>query len=180
MTMGARAESVWRILTATVDGLEKTILMALLLFLLGFALLQIVLRNFFAMGIVWGDTLLRHVLLWSSLLGMARAVGERKYIAIELFPLLLSGRWKKASELACDFFSCLVAGVLCVVSWNFVQSERLVGAMAFLDVPVWWLVTVFPFAFAVMALRFACHFMNSLLAGSRNEPSNEPSGIEFP
>ncbi len=169
MIMNTSAESTRRNLAAMADGLEKGILIFLLLFLLGFALLQIVLRNFFAMGIVWGETLLRHVLLWSSLLGMARAIGERKYIAIELFPLILSGKGRMASRLACDVFSCLVAAMLCVASWSFVQTERLVGGMAFLDVPVWWLVTVFPVAFAIMALRFACHFMGSLFSFSKRE-----------
>ncbi len=153
------------------DGLEKGTLTLLILFLLGFALLQIVLRNFFATGIVWADTVLRHVLLWASLLGMARAVGERKYIAIELFPVFLSGRGRQISRAACDAFSCLVSAVLCVISWQFVRNERAAGDLAFLNVPVWWLEVIFPVAFALMTLRFACNLRDSAFQHPESDAS---------
>ncbi len=152
-----------------IDEVEKWTLVTLVLFLLSFALLQIVLRNFFSMGIVWGDTLLRHVLLWTSLLGMARAVGERKYIAIEILPLILSHRGKRLCRLVRDGFSCFISIVLLTAAWTFVRCEQLTGGMAFLNIPLWWLQVVFPIAFAMMAVRFACQFLRSVFQGTESE-----------
>ena len=146
---------------AVIDKAERWTLVSLVLFLLGFALLQIILRNFFSMGIVWGDTLLRHVLLWTSLLGMARAVGERQYIAIEILPLMFSDKGKKLCRSVCDGISCFISLALLAASWTFVRLEQLAGTMAFLDIPIWWLQIIFPIAFAMMAARFACHFLDS-------------------
>ncbi len=156
-------------LIGLIDELEKWTLVILVLFLLGFALFQIVLRNFFSMGIVWGDTLLRHVLLWTSLLGMARAIGQKKYIAIEILPLFLSQRGKKFCRLVCDAFSCFISMVLLTAAWTFVRYEQLAGSSAFLNIPLWCFQVVFPIAFAMMAVRFACQFLGTAFQSPKSE-----------
>ncbi|UCG12586.1 MAG: TRAP transporter small permease [Deltaproteobacteria bacterium] len=150
--------------------LEKWILVLLISLLAFFSVLQIVLRNFFATGLVWSDELLRHGVLWVSFLGATRATAENKHIRIDLLPRLLSDRGRFAVGLACSFFSCLVCLVLFWASWNFVKDERLFAGTAFASIPYWCLEVIFPFSFALMALRFGFGFITGLIRG--------PDGIE--
>lgn len=157
----------WQALSRWYGTLEKWVLVGLVLFLTGFSLFQIVLRNFFSMGIVWGDTLLRHIVLWVSLLGTARATAENKHIAIDILPRLLPGAGKTVLGLVTDLFSFLVSLLLCYESWVFVINEKGAGNFAFASVPYWWLEAIFPFGFAVMSLRYA-HRLFFCLSSGRN------------
>jgi TRAP-type C4-dicarboxylate transport system permease small subunit len=130
-----------------------------------FSLLQIILRNYFSTGLIWGDDFLRHGVLWISLLGAARATVENKHIRIDLLPRLMSARGRFVTEIICAFFSTLVCLTLLWASWNFVQGERLLGDIAFASIPYWILEVVFPFSFALMTLRFGFILINGLFKG---------------
>ncbi|MGD8371741.1 MAG: TRAP transporter small permease [Syntrophobacterales bacterium] len=150
--------------------LERWVLILLVAFLVIFSLLQIVLRNFFATGVVWGDNLLRHGVLWISFLGAARATAENKHIRIDLLPRLLSARGKFVVDLVSAAFACALCLVLLYASWTFVQGERFFGDIAFAFIPYWWLELIFPFAFALMALRFGLNSIRRISKG--------PEGVE--
>lgn len=147
---------------------EKWVIIALVAFLGGFALLQIVLRNFFSTGIIWGDTLLRHLMLWVSFFGAARATSENRHIRIEILPMVLPASAGYVLRLICNFLPLVVCIVLTYASFDFVGNERISPVRAFAGIPTWWLETIFPFSFAVMALRFGIHLLEDL--------SNGPTG----
>ena len=152
------------------ENLEKWLFVILLGSLVTFAVLQIILRNFFSTGLVWGDDLLRHGVLWISILGASRATLEKKHIRIDLLPRVLPARLSFISEFICCFISSLVCLVLFWASWNFVQGERLAGDIAFASIPYWCLEIIFPMGFAIMALRFGFSSISGLVAG--------PGGME--
>jgi len=147
------------------ENLEKWLLVILLGSLATFAFLQIVLRNFFSTGLVWGDDLLRHGVLWISILGASRATLEKKHIRIDLLPRIMPSRISFISDFMCCFISFLVCVVLFWASWNFVQGERLTGDIAFASIPYWYLELIFPIGFAIMALRFLFSFASGLVGG---------------
>ena len=136
--------------------------MLLISFIAGFAVLQIVLRNFFSTGIVWGDDLLRHGVLWLSILGASRATFEKKHIRIDLLPRIMPARFKFLTDIMCCFISFLVCLILLWASWKFVQGERFAGDIAFASIPYWYLELIFPLGFALMALRFGSRFVSGL------------------
>ena len=107
-----------------------------------FSLYQIALRNFFQTGIVWGDSLLRHLVLWIGFLGACRATAEGKHIQIELHALIPGGLIKGLLELVRNLFTSAVCAVLFCASWTFVSNERAAGDAAFLSLPYWWLQTL--------------------------------------
>ena len=152
------------------ENLEKWLLVILLGSLATFAVLQIILRNFFSTGLVWGDDLLRHGVLWISILGASRATLEKKHIRIDLLPRVLPSRISFISDSICCFISFLVCAVLFWASWNFVQGERLAGDIAFASIPYWCLELIFPMGFAIMALRFGFSSIGGLVGG--------PGGME--
>lgn len=135
------------------DLLEKWTIVLLMAALVLFALYQIVLRNFFSTGIVWGDIFLRHVVLWIGFLGACRATAEDKHIHIDL-SALISTRWLRSLlGLLRVVFLSAVCTVLFYASWIFLGDEKSSGYFAFLDIPYWWLQTIFPLSFMVMTLR---------------------------
>lgn len=147
------------------DRLERWVLVLLISSLAAFAVLQIILRNFFSTGFVWGDDLLRHGVLWLSILGASRATLEKKHIRIDLLPRVIPARIKFITDFMCCFVSFFICLVLFWASWNFVQGERLAGDIAFASIPYWYLELIFPFGFALMALRFGFSFVRGLVGG---------------
>ena len=135
------------------DLLEKWTIVLLMAALVLFALYQIVLRNFFSTGIVWGDIFLRHVVLWIGFLGACRATAEDKHIHVDLSSMI-STRWLRSLlGLLRVVFLSAVCTVLFYASWIFLGDEKSSGYFAFLDIPYWWLQTIFPLSFLVMTLR---------------------------
>ena len=97
--MSASSPSNLKKISQFLGNLEKWVLVLLLGFLTAFAVAQIILRNFFSFGLVWGDDLLRHGVLWISFLGAARATLERKHIRIDLLPRVLPARLSFMADL---------------------------------------------------------------------------------
>ncbi len=145
--------------------LENGLIASLVIFLVLFSMVQIILRNFFSTGVIWGDTLLRQIVLWVSLLGAARATAENKHIQIDLLPKLLPAASARALGIISNLFATLVSATLLYASFIFVQMEMSSGTMAFVGIPNWWLETVFPLSFALMTLRFGYQFIGKLSMG---------------
>lgn len=122
------------------------------LILLGAA--QIVLRNFFSIGFAWGDGLARLAVLWLGLLGALAASAEGRHIAIGAVTRWLPQRWQVAAGVLANAFAAAVSAALAWASWAFVADSREFGDTLLGDVPAWWLQSIMPVAFALMALRF--------------------------
>jgi TRAP-type C4-dicarboxylate transport system permease small subunit len=168
--MSASSPSNLRKISRFLGNIEQWVLVLLLGFLTAFAVTQIVLRNFLSAGLVWGDDLLRHGVLWISLLGATRATLERKHIRIDLLPRILPARLGLMADSLCCFISLFVCVLLTWASWNFVQGERLGGDIAFASIPYWWLVLIFPISFGLMAFRFCLNCISRLI--------RRPEGVE--
>jgi TRAP-type C4-dicarboxylate transport system permease small subunit len=144
--------------------LENWLIALLVIFLVLFSLLQIVLRNFFSTGVIWGDTLLRHLVLWVGLLGAARATAEHKHIQVNLLSKLLSAKSSRILDMICDLFAMVVTATLLYASLTFLGNEMDSGVVAFGDIPNWWLETAFPLSFALMVIRFGYQCIEELIA----------------
>ena len=145
----------WARLDRLIGRIEKTLLSVMLAAMIAVAFLQIVLRNFFDTGLPWGDSFVRYLVLWVGFIGAALATREGSHINIDVMSRWLPGVSKTVNLLVVRLFSCLVCAVLTYASLVFVRNERLMGATAFLDIPVWLLQLVLPATFALMAVRYA-------------------------
>jgi TRAP-type C4-dicarboxylate transport system permease small subunit len=137
------------------DKLEYLVLVFLLTVMVGLAFLQIFLRIFFATGILCGDPLLRHLVLWVALLGAAIATKEGRHINIDVVSRVLPDRGKVAIQALTDLFSTCVCVFLIQASLKFIRDEFQAGVLAFLNIPTWAVAVIFPIAFGLIALRFA-------------------------
>lgn len=134
-----------------------------------FGLVQIILRNVFSTGLLWGDTFLRHAVLWICMLGAARAVAEDKHIHIDLLLKVLPATVGQVLGVIARALPVFVSIMLLYASWEFVQNERLGEDLAFGFIPVWWFQLIFPFSFLVMTVRFAVRLTAA--------PSDDGEGI---
>jgi TRAP-type C4-dicarboxylate transport system permease small subunit len=134
--------------------LEDAILVGLLMVMIGVAVTQILLRNVFETGIVWGDILVRILVLWIGLLGAMVATRQKQHIRIDIVARFLPDRIQWGADTLADLFTGAICAVTAFFSFRFVISEREFGGMAFAGVPVWLCEAIIPFAFAIIALRF--------------------------
>jgi C4-dicarboxylate transporter DctQ subunit len=146
----------------SIEQVETVILVIILSFMVLFAFLQVVLRNIFDEGILWGDILLRHLVLWVGFIGASLATKESKHINIDLFSRFLSDRGKLINKLITTLFSVFICVLLTNASWKFVLDEKSMGTEIFSGMPAWYFQIIIPVGFLLMALRFLVQSIESI------------------
>ena len=134
--------------------LEDMILVSLLLVMIGMAVLQIFLRNFFDSGIVWGDSLVRVLVLWIGLLGAMVATRSDNHISIDIISRYRPAKIQSKTRLITHVFTAGITALMAWYSLQFVLMEMQDGMIAFSVVPAWICQVIIPFAFAVISLRY--------------------------
>jgi TRAP-type C4-dicarboxylate transport system permease small subunit len=144
----------WHRVDRAARRLETWLIVAILsgLILLGAA--QIVLRNFFSIGFAWGDGLGRLAVLWLGLLGALAASRDGRHIAIGVAARFLPQRLRVAAAVCANGFGAGISAALAWYAWSFVNDSREFGDTLLGDVPAWWLQSIMPIAFALMAWQF--------------------------
>lgn len=136
------------------ESLEDAILITLLMSMLALALVQIGLRNLFDSGIIWGDSLLRVLVLWVGLFGAMVASRKGDHINIDLITRFVGPNTKRAISALTSFATAAICTLLAYHSYRFVQIEYQDALIAFAGVPNWVCELVMPLAFSVIALRY--------------------------
>ncbi len=147
--------------------IEDSILIGVLLSMLLMAVLQIFLRNFFSSGILWGDALVRILVLWVGLLGAMVATRNTNHISIDVISRFLPENLKNISQLIVQIFSAIVCAGMTWLSFKFVLSEMEYDMMAFASVPAWVCESIIPIAFAVICFRYSILSISSFLKLTR-------------
>lgn len=157
-------------LLAVVTALEDWLLAGMLLAMVILGSLQIVLRNFFESGIAWGDPLLRVMVLWVGLLGAMAATRDDRHIRIDILTRYLPEKWQGWNQVVIQLFT---AAVCALVAWHglrFVQFEREDGMTSFADIPSWWLESIIPVGFALIAVRSLLTAWRHLMSVAAGRP----------
>jgi TRAP-type C4-dicarboxylate transport system permease small subunit len=162
--MNAPLRSWWSRLATFVERLETFLIVTLLGGLVLLASSQIVLRNFFSIGVTWGDGLSRLAVLWLALIGALAAARSDRHIHMELVARFLSPRLKRATAFAMDLFTALIAGLLAWYSASFVRDSREFGDLLLDGVPAWWLQLIMPIVFVLISYRYVVHAARQLKA----------------
>lgn len=154
---------------------ETFLLMFFLLAAILLACVQIVLRNFFDMGIFWADSALRIMVLWIGMIGAMYASRNKKHIRIDLLSHYLPEKLRANIWRLTEFVSAIICLVVAYYSIDFIRYEYQDGSIAFANVPVWLCESIIPFAFIVMGLRY---FIYSIIHDYALNP--EPGDINPP
>jgi TRAP-type C4-dicarboxylate transport system permease small subunit len=135
------------------------------------AFTQIILRNFFSVGLDWADAFLRFLVLWVTMLGAGVTTREDSHITVDVISHVLPKRGQAAVRVATDLFTVVVCGLLANAAVTFLTEERAGGAQAFQGVPTWIAEIILPFAFGVVALRFAVYAGRHLWQAIKGVPA---------
>ena len=142
------------IINKNIEKIESALLVLIVSVMVLLAFTQVVLRNLFDQGILWGDIFLRHLVLWVGFIGASLATRQEKHITIDLFGRMVSGRWKSVVQVLTNLFSAGVCLLLAYAGWNFVMEERVAGTIIFNNIPAWYFQIIIPLGFLMMTFRF--------------------------
>ena len=141
-------------LNTAIARFENWLLVLIVMIMVIFSFFQVVMRNVFSEGILAGDIILRHLVLWVGFIGASLATRDERHITIDVFSRFLKGRIKLIAAIIVNFFSLLVGYFLTVAAIHFVQMEKEFGTALFSSVPSWYFQVIIPIGFALITMRF--------------------------
>ena len=136
---------------------ETLLLAILLLVMIGVAVFQIVARNAFGTGLVWGEDLVHVAVLWITMLGATAAAGDDSHIRIDVVSRFASPKVCSLATRVTAIFTAVLCAALGWYSIEFIRWDFLDGTPGFGAVPAWVCETIIPVAAAVMAIRYVGH-----------------------
>ena len=154
---------IWYRLDKQISRVENILVSVLLIIMILVAFSQIVLRNFFATGIDWGDSLVRYLVVWVAFIGAAIATREGKHITIDILSRWLTGGVSIAVQAICYFFSAGICALLTLAAIKFIGFEIQMGGSVFFKVPAWIPILIIPVTFGLMTLRYTFRFINEMV-----------------
>lgn len=163
----------WRRTFDALAWLEVGAIAILLVTLVTLGAVQIVLRNTMQTGILWAEPMMRHIVLWLGGLGAGLATARVRHINIDVFSRLLPSRLAPTRRVIVYGATAICAFVLAIAAIRLVAQEREFGDVAFLNIQVWVLQLVLPYAFLMIAYR---SLVNLFLA---REPEPTTGGIDL-
>jgi len=143
--------------------IETAFLVLFLSVMVGLSFAQVLLRNLFDTGLLWGDPLVRHLVLWVGFAGAAIATSEERHIGIDALSKFLSPRGKSASRVITNAFALIVCYLLADAAYSFFLEEKEAGGMLVLDIPSWVGLVVVPPGYALMGFHFLLRLVQSLM-----------------
>ncbi len=153
---------ILRLIDRYLAKIESAVLVLTLATMVIMAFIQVILRNFFSTGIIWGDTFLRHLVLWVAFLGASLATREDRHINIDVFSRMLSPSKRRWSRLITNLFSTFISILLTRAAYVFVLDEKEAGSTIFLNFPLWIVISIIVVGFAIISFRFLIKSIDSL------------------
>lgn len=133
---------------------EDTLLILLLAVMIGLAVWQITARNLFDTAVIWGDPLLRVLVLWVGFLGAVAAARDDRQINVDVVSRFAAEPWRSRIRVVVDLFTASVSGFLCWQAVRFIKDALAYGETAFSSVPLWLTGLVLPMAFGLLCARY--------------------------
>jgi TRAP-type C4-dicarboxylate transport system permease small subunit len=134
--------------------IESAIIITMLSVMVLLAFLQVLLRNVFSFGFLWGDPFLRYVVLWVGFLGAVLATKEEKHFGIEFINRLLSPRMMHVARFIVDLFASVVAYLLLRASLDFLEMGFDENSLDLFDIPKKYYLTIIPLTFGFISFHF--------------------------
>lgn len=141
-------------LLAGIRFIESGLLVLLLSTMILLAAYQVIARNFFDTGILWGDALVRVLVLWVTFVGATIASRNDEHIRIDLLTRFTGERSSLWLDRFRSLFTAFIAGVFTWYSYEFVRLDYQDGIIAFASVPAWLCELVMPVGAALICLRY--------------------------
>lgn len=141
---------------AALAAAEGGALVALLAVMVALAFAQVVLRRF-SLGILWGETLLKQLVLLTGFLGAALAAAREKHFAWEAAHMGASPRLQPWLRLVSSLCAAAVCALLLKAGLHFAGEERAAAAVLMSvgdwQVPAWPFAAGIPLGFALVMVH---------------------------
>ena len=134
--------------------LESALLVGLLGAMIGVAVYQVLARNLFDAGLIWGDPMVRVALLWVTLVGGMAAAANDQHIRIDLVTRFASPAASRLFGRLTSAFTALVCFALAWFSVTLVVWDYRDGTTGFGVVPAWVCELIIPVGAGIMGLRY--------------------------
>ena len=158
---------------------ETVLLVVLLAAMLGVAVYQIVARNLFGTGLVWGEDLVQVAMLWATMIGATAAAGSNTHIRIDVVARFAGPRLRSVADRVTALFTAGLCAALGGYSIEFIRWDFIDRTVGFGAVPAWVCESIIPVAAAVMAVRYLARALwpepeQGPGAGTALAPGREP------
>jgi C4-dicarboxylate transporter, DctM subunit len=128
--------------------------MTLVLFaMMGLPLIEVILRRAGLPGLPNAPLVVQHLTLLVGMLGGSMAARDNRLLSLSTVSLLLPDRWKARTLWFSQTCAVAIAALLAVAGYQFVAAESEADTVLFEGFPLWWIQTVLPAGFAVLAIR---------------------------
>ncbi|MEW6511355.1 MAG: TRAP transporter small permease [Bacteroidota bacterium] len=143
-----------RALSGLLTRIEGWALVLFLSIMIVLSFAQVLLRNLFGSGLIWGDQLVRQMVMWTGFTGAALAAAGNRHISIDALTKFLPARVRHALRVLTNVFASVVCVYLMLAAWGLLLSERESGGEMFLAIPEWVGHVVIPAGYALLAIHF--------------------------
>lgn len=157
----------FKTLGSSYERLEEILLVSLVVLMVTLGFLQILFRNLISVGIVWIDSLVRHLVLWIALLGASVATRENRHITIDVLSGHVSPTYYSVIQGALQLLSALVCLLLVYPAIRFVQNDYVAGKTLAFGIPLWLSQAIMPAMMLVMGVRFLLQGLKKLFFENR-------------
>jgi TRAP-type C4-dicarboxylate transport system permease small subunit len=129
------------------------------------AFIQVLLRNAFGVSLIWGDTIVRQMVMWAGFTGAAIATSQDRHISIDALTKFISERSKHGIRVVTNLFATVVCCFLTQAAWTLLQSERESnGGELIFSIPQWAALAIIPVGYALLSIHFFLNFLESGLS----------------
>jgi TRAP-type C4-dicarboxylate transport system permease small subunit len=120
------------------------------------AFAQVVLRHF-GDGLLWGETLLKQLVMWTGFLGAALAARAEKHFAWEAAHLGTPETWKAPLRLLASLAGAAVCALMLQAAWRYAADDKAAGevltTIGSLSIPSWIAAAGIPGGFALVLIH---------------------------
>jgi len=141
-------------LDAFLNKVEGAITIILLLVMLVLGFWQVVLRNVFSGGLVWGDVLLRHLVLWIGFFGATLAASQERHISIDAISRFLPPRFRSGLHVITNLFSAVICYFFFRAAVTFIGFEVESRHTVYGEIPALYAEIVIPVGFGLLVVHF--------------------------
>lgn len=144
--------------------IETVLVVGFLTIMIVLAFAQVVMRNLFDTGFLWGDPLVRQMVLWAGFIGAALATSEDRHISIDAITKYLSPRARQIIKVITSLAGAVVAYFLGESAYRFLVDEHAAGSEILQGFPSWIGLIILPVGYGLIGLHFV---LLSIDAGAR-------------
>jgi len=142
--------------------------------MLALAALQVILREFFSTGILWGDVAARHLVIWVGFFGGFLATRNGKHFHIDVLTRFLKPRARLWFNAISDLFAATVCYFLVRASITFLTVGIDPHSTSFLNIPSYVFALIVPVGFGLVMIQFALKMVESLINALRSGSAEGP------